>query len=131
MEKASAQAWRRINSSYNLVGNECKRCGTRYFPPRIVCRKCGRESQMHEKQFSGNGKVYSFTRIYVPAEAFKNAAPYTVGIIELDEGPRVAGHIIGNGKKVEVGSSVKSVFRKMYADGDEGIIHYHFKFELV
>ncbi len=131
MEKATAQAWRRIGSSYNLIGSECRKCGTLYFPPRIVCRKCGRGSDMHARQFKGTGTLFSFTKIHVPAEAFRGEAPYTVGIVELDEGPRVEGHIVSNGREAKLGSRVKTAFRRLYAEGEEGIIHYHFKFELV
>ncbi len=131
MEKASASAWRKFNARYNLVGNVCKNCNTNYFPPRIVCKNCGRNTKMEEMQFSGNGKIFSFTKIHVPAEAFKESAPYVVGVIKLDEGPMVEGHIVESGKEVAIGVTVKQVFRKMYTDGEEGLINYHFKFEIV
>ncbi len=131
MERASAGTWRKIDTRYNLVASECEKCNSLYFPPRMVCRACGKETKMRQRKLAGNGKVHSYSTIRVPAEAFKENAPYTVGVIELDEGPKVEGHIIDNGKTPQIGSRVRTVFRKMYADGDEGLIHYHFKFELV
>ncbi len=131
MEKASAGMWRKIDTRYNLIGSECEKCKTLYFPPRIICRICGRDTKMRSRKLSGNGKVYSFTTIRVPSDTFKESAPYTVGVIELEEGPKVEGHVVENGKKVAIGSKVKTVFRKMYVDGDEGLIHYHFKFETI
>lgn len=132
MERASASLWRRINERYNLVGNKCENCGKVYFPKRIVCRQCGRKTKMREEKLSGNGKVYAVTKIRVPAQAFKDSAPYTVAVVELEEGPRVEGHVVdaGNGE-VKIGTKVHSVFRKMHADGEEGLIYYHFKFEPV
>lgn len=131
MEKASAGMWRKIDTRYNLIASECEKCKTLYFPPRIVCRNCGRETRMKSRKLSGNGKVHSLTTIRVPSDTFKENAPYTVGVVELEEGPKVEGHIVENGKKAGIGTKVKTVFRKMYVDGEEGLIHYHFKFEAV
>ncbi|HUB92339.1 MAG TPA: Zn-ribbon domain-containing OB-fold protein [Candidatus Saccharimonadales bacterium] len=131
MEKASAGMWRKIDTRYNLVASECEKCKTLYFPPRIICRTCGRETRMKPRKLSGRGKVHSYTTIRVPSEAFKELAPYTVGVIELEEGPKVEGHVLERGKKIEIGTKVSTVFRKMYVDGEEGLIHYHFKFEVV
>jgi uncharacterized OB-fold protein len=128
MEKASASSWRRMEERYNLLANECKNCGAVYFPQRIVCRKCGRHTKMESRELSGNGTVYSYTRTHSPADAFEEESPYLIGVIELDEGPRVEGHIVENGKEVTIGTKVRPVFRRMYADGEEGLIHYHFKF---
>ncbi|MDE1860619.1 MAG: Zn-ribbon domain-containing OB-fold protein [Candidatus Micrarchaeota archaeon] len=131
MEKPSASLWRKIKARYNLIGNECKNCGTRYFPPRIVCRKCGRKSKMSDFKFNGDGEIVSFTKISVPPDTFKDEAPYFVGVVKLAEGPQVEGHIIDNGGKIAIGTKVRAAFRKMYVDGDEGLIYYHYKFEPV
>ncbi len=131
MEKPSASLWRKIKPRYNLSGNICKNCSTAYFPPRIVCRKCGRNSKMESMTFSGNGEIISFTEIRVPPDTFRDEAPYTVGVVKLDEGPLVEGHILENGIKIDIGTKVKAAFRKMYVDGEEGPIYYHYKFEPV
>ncbi len=129
MESSSASLWRKIRSWYNLVGNACENCKANYFPPRIVCRNCGRKSKMVEKQYKGDGEIYSFTKIRVPPDTFKDEAPYNIGIIKLEEGPMVEGHIIENGIEPKIGGKVRVRFRKMYVDGDEGLIYYHYKFE--
>ena len=131
MERSSSGLWRKIRSRYNLVGNICENCNTGYFPPRIVCGKCGRKSKMVEKQFNGNGTIYSFTRIRVPPDTFKDEAPYTIGVIKLDEGPVIEGHVIDTGAELRIGTKVKMVFRKMYTEDDEGLIYYQYKFEPV
>ena len=129
MERPSASLWRKIRPRYNLIGNECENCGTSYFPPRIVCRKCGRASKMVDKKFAGDGEVYSYTKIRFPPDTFKDEAPYVVGVIKLDEGPMVEGHILENGQEIGIGTRVKTAFRKMHVDGEEGLIYYHYKFE--
>ncbi len=97
----------------------------------MICRKCGRKSRMEEKQFSGNGVIHSFTKIRVPPDTFKEEAPYDIGIIKLDEGPMVEGHILENGKEPKIGEKVKVAFRRMYVEGDEDLIYYHYKFEML
>jgi uncharacterized protein len=67
----------------------------------------------------------------VPPDTFKDEAPYIVAVIQLDEGPKVEGHILETGKSIDIGTKVKVVFRKMYVDGEEGLIYYHYKFEPV
>ncbi len=130
MERGVAKTWRSANARYNLTGVQCTNCKTAYFPPRMVCAKCGRDTKMVEKKFSGRGVIYSYTRIFVPPHDFTEEAPYTVAIIRLEEGPLVEGHLV-DGKKPEIGASVRAVFRRMYTEGSEGLIHYHFKFEIV
>ncbi len=130
MERSSSSLWRNIRSRYNLVGNVCQNCNTGYFPQRIVCRKCGRKSKMVEKRFSGNGEIYSITRIRVPPDTFRDEAPYYIGVVRLeDNGPMVEGHIIENGIEPKIGTKVRARFRRMYVEGDEGLIYYHYKFE--
>ncbi len=130
MEKPSASMWRRIKSRYNLIGSVCKTCSRVYFPSRIVCRKCGRNTKMEETKLSGEGEIYSFTRIHTPPEGFKDIAPYSIVAVKMKEGPIVEGHIVNvSANELKIGMKVKTIFRKMLVDGDEGLIFYHFKFE--
>ncbi|VVB76962.1 Uncharacterised protein [uncultured archaeon] len=129
MERSSARLWRKIRARYNLVGNECQSCKSEYFPPRPICKKCGKKTEMAVKKFAGNGEVYSFTKIRVPPDTFREEAPYYVGVIKLEEGPMVEGHILDDGREIKIGTKVRAAFRRMYVEGDEGLIHYQFKFE--
>ena len=131
MERAPASLWRKLNSSYNLVGSKCEKCGALHFPPRIICRNCGRGSKIAPFKFSGDGEVYSFTKIHAPSEMFREEGQYTIAVVKTVEGPMVEGHVIDNGKEIDIGAKVRTVFRKMYTEGEEGLIHYHYKFELV
>jgi len=130
MEKSPADLWRHVKSRYFLLGNVCENCGTKYFPPRVVCRKCGRNTKMKPYKFNGAGEIYSFTTIRAPANEFEEQAPYTVGLIKLDEGPIIEGHILTDesNEPIKIGTKVKVAFRKMYKEGNEGLIYYHYKF---
>ena len=58
--------------------------------------------------------------------------PYILGIIELDEGPKLMGQLVGiDSENVKIGMPVEACFRKISEDGNSGIIHYGFKFREV
>ena len=64
--------WRRIKQVYNLTGRRCRTCDTKYFPPVPLCPKCRRKSDLVDHQFSGLGKIYSYTIIHDPPAGFKD-----------------------------------------------------------
>ncbi len=122
--------WRLKKSKYTLVGTKCRTCNQVFFPQRILCSECRRKGDLVEFQFSGNGKILSHTIVRVPPEGFEKYTPYAVAIIELQEGARISGQIVGDINKVESGKNVKTVFRRMHEDGSGGLIHYGLKWEL-
>ncbi len=121
--------WRLKKARYQLMGSKCTNCNTVYFPPRILCPKCRRKGKMEEYTLSGNGKIISYTVIRTPPEGFE--APYVVALIELDEGTNVSGQVVGDLESIKTGKRVRPVFRRMYQDGDDGLIHYGIKWEVV
>jgi len=122
--------WRLKDSKYRLVGTKCESCGSFYFPPISFCPKCRRNGRVESFKFSGKGIVESFTIIRTAPSGFEKATPYVVGIIRLDEGPKISAQITGDIEQVDIGRKVSMVFRRMYEDGEQGLINYGFKFEL-
>jgi uncharacterized OB-fold protein len=124
--------WRLRKSKYKLIGNRCTNCDKVFFPPRAVCTDCRSKGQLEEFEFTGNGKIVSWTVIRTPPEGFERDAPYIVALIELDEGTNVVGQIVASvDNGVKIGKKVQATFRKLYSDGESGLIHYGLKFELV
>ncbi len=123
--------WRLQKSRYTLTGTKCHTCNTVYFPPKEFCPACRRKGDIREFRFSGRGKIISYTVIRVPPEGFEKYTPYTVAIIELDEGTRLSGQVVGNPESIDIGRKVSPVFRKFHEDGPAGLIQYGIKFELV
>ncbi len=121
--------WRKIRHRYNLIGSVCRNCGTYYYPPRNLCPTCRRAGKMEEYQFKGTGKVVSYTVIRTPPDQFQELKPYVLGIVELDEGPRVTSQIICDPEEAKIGMRVRQVFRKYTEDGEDGVIYYGTKFE--
>jgi len=121
--------WRLQESKYRLIGTKCTACNQLYFPPRNLCPTCRREGKIEQFQFSGIGEVVSYTIIRTAPSGFEKLAPYVVAIVKLDEGPNISGQIVGDKDMVEIGKKVRPVFRRMYEDGDDGLIQYGIKFQ--
>ena len=98
-----------------LLGLKCKECGTVNVPPKMVCGKCTSQD-MEVVELSGRGTIQTFTTVYVAAEGREAEAPYTIVMVELDEGPWIMGNLIDIdprkatmeliGKRVEMGHKV-------------------------
>lgn len=132
MKESIPLTWRRIPERYRLIGSRCENCGKHYFPPRSLCPKCRRKGKTRQVQFSGKGKVYSYTTIYSGPSGFEDQVPYVIAMIELEEGARVLGQVVDcKPEDVKVGAKVEKVFRVIQRDDPEGLIHYGFKFRLV
>jgi len=123
--------WRMKKSKYGLIGTRCVTCNYLYFPPRPLCPKCRSKGKIEDFQFSGEGKIISFTIIRVPPEGFEKYTPYAVGMIKMKEGPLLEGQIVGDVNSVDIGQSVKTVFRRIYEDNSDGLIHYGLKWKIV
>ena len=120
--------WRLQSNNYRLVGEVCRHCGAKLFPPRDVCPECGQPAY-EEYAFSGRGKVYSHTTIYNAPEGYGEYAPYTVALVKLEEGPLVTAQLTDvSPDEVEIGMPVEMVTRKVREFGEDGIIVYGYKF---
>lgn len=122
------QHWRLQRQSYNLVGEVCNRCGNKIFPPRDVCPECQKPAY-EPYAFSGRGKVYSHTTVYNAPAAYKEFVPYSVALIELEEGPLVTAQLTDvSPDEVEIDMPVEMVTRKLREFGEDGTIVYGYKF---
>lgn len=131
MRHALPLIWRRIPERYRLIGNKCTNCGTEYFPERIVCPKCRRNGKLEAKAMPRSGKIFSFSEVHAALKGFEHETPYTLAIVELENGVRLMTQIVDSPvEKVKIGAAVKVVFRRIFADNDEGAIAYGFKFKV-
>jgi len=94
-----------------LTGSTCTHCGHKVVPAREICPKC-KINGMEITTFSGKGKLAAYSVIFVPPTHMVEAGhssknPYCVGIVELEEGPRVAAQILDvdleNPKNITIG----------------------------
>lgn len=76
-----------------LVGGRCTSCGHATFPVRAVCPVCG--SPMEEEAFGPGATVESIATLHVSTDEAE--APYSVGMLLVDDGPRLLSRIEGAG----------------------------------
>jgi hypothetical protein len=87
----------------------CSGCGTLRHPPRPMCPNC-RSLEHDYVVSSGKGIVYSFVVHHHPPVPGKQM-PFTVAVVELDEGTRVVGNVIDiDPAEVAVGLKVEVAF---------------------
>ena len=111
-----------------MVGEVCNECGSKLFPPRDVCPECAKPAY-EPFTFSGNGRVYSYSTVYQAPAGFEEFVPYTVALVELDEGPLVTGQLTdADQDEIEIGMPVEMVTRKLREEGEDGLIVYGYKF---
>ena len=98
-----------------LLGLKCRACGSITVPPKMACRQCG-SPDMEVTEVRTDGKIVTFTTIFVGSEGRESEVPYTVVIVELEEGPWLMGNLEGIdpraasveliGKKVKMSTKV-------------------------
>ena len=124
--------WRLQKQRYGLVGEECPHCSAKIFPPRDVCPECGGEAK-EPYRFSGRGSVYSYTVMNNAPAGFEESLPYTIALVQLEEGPTVTAQLTDLGEQpVEIGMPVEMVTRRIKQDGGrQGMLIYGYKFRPV
>jgi uncharacterized OB-fold protein len=70
---------------HRLMLRACNGCGLMRYPPTHACPWC-MELGWTWKEVSGRGTIYSYeTVVHAIQPGFKDATPYTVVLVELDE----------------------------------------------
>ena len=119
--------WRAIPQRYRYEASKCKKCGTLFFPPRLVCNKC-KSREFENTNLSREGKVVTYTVIRVAPSQFVDQAPYPIAIVELKDGIKICTQLADcDLDKINIGMPVKLEFRKVSEEGEAGIINYGYK----
>lgn len=69
----------------------CDACSHIYFPPRPFCPACASRT-VSVFAASGRAKLYSYVISHRAAPGF--TAPYSIAVVELEEGPRMMTNIV-------------------------------------
>jgi uncharacterized OB-fold protein len=118
---------REIPQRYRLEAAKCKQCQKILFPPRLICPAC-KSRQFDKMILKPEGKVLSYTVIRVAPSQFVDQAPYALAIIELDDGVRIMAQVADcDLEKLAIDMRVAIEFRKIYDEGESGIICYGYK----
>ncbi|NUM51907.1 MAG: OB-fold domain-containing protein [Flavobacteriales bacterium] len=111
---------REKNQLINLNGFECAECKTTYLIKSEQCKNCKNKIFLLKK-LNTEGKVFTYTKeFYFPA----SFAPITMVVIDLIGGGRITVQLtddmfIEQKNKLQIGSKVKLVLRKMLENGNK------------
>jgi len=121
--------WRHFREKYRLIGGKCEN-GHVFFPYRQKCPICGGKAEEHE--FSGKGKVLTWTIVRNPPSGFEYYKPYPLALVQLEEGPVVLAQLTDvEPEEIHEGMEVEAVTRKVREFEEDGIILYAYKFRPV
>lgn len=99
-----------------LVLQRCDVCAALRWPPAPVCPECLAPAATWE-DVEGGGTLWSlatYERAF--ADAFRERVPYTVGLVQLDAGPRIIATIDGAPGELAVGMRLARVTERQPAD---------------
>jgi len=75
-----------------FMATECTQCGEKFFPPRLDCPNC-LDSDITWFEIKSKGKLVTYTTVNYGPLGFEDDAPYTLGIVEFEEGVKVLSRI--------------------------------------
>lgn len=123
----SPKYFREIPQRYRLEAGKCKKCGTAFFPPRLICPEC-KSKEFTKINLSSEGKLLTYTIVRVGSDKFSQQSPFAVGIVELKDGVRITTQLADvEFDKLKIGLKVKMVFRKIQDEGKSGLHCYGHK----
>ena len=74
--------------------------------------------------------IESFIVVYNAPKGYEDNAPYVIALVKLSNGEKIISQI-ADADKIEVGMKVEPCLRKVYVNGDKGLIEYGTKFRLM
>lgn len=88
----------------HLLGSRCRACGAHFFPVRQACARC-LGTDLETKRLSSRGTLYTYTVIHQSTPDFE--VPYMLGYVDLPEGVRVMGQMIGHELDLPLGTPME------------------------
>jgi hypothetical protein len=108
-----------------LMGVKCQKCNFVFTPPRPTCPHC-ESSKLTWIELSGKGKIATYTVIYVGPSELSSETPYVIGVVALNEGPKVSCRITGvdpsKPETIKIGSPVTADF---IIKGEKRVLGFH------
>lgn len=99
----------------HLAFQVCEDCGTRAGYPHSVCPHC-LSDRLRWERAAGSGRIYSFTTLHRAGHpALADRVPYTVVLVDLDEGVRILADLVEppGGSAPAIGLHVDAVFEEL------------------
>lgn len=94
----------------------CSSCSKVVFYPRSICPHCFAD-QLTWIVASGKGTIYAYTVVHQAFGPFAADVPFTIAIVELEEGVRMMTRIVDAPREhVKTGAAVKVTFNAVNED---------------
>ena len=109
--KPHTQAFWDATNEDKLLYQFCDSCQTPQFVPSSVCRNCY-TTDIGWRESKGKGEVFTFSVVHRgPNASFKGDTPYTIALVDLEEGFRVTANVLNCAPEdVYIGMPVKTIF---------------------
>lgn len=106
-----------------VAGTRCKKCGTRFFPPRADCSPC-LSSDMEWFRVEGTGKLLTFSRLQFGPVGFEEDLPYAIALLDYGD-YKVFGRIADGipEEEIKVGMPMKTRVNRL----SNGQLNYVFE----
>jgi uncharacterized OB-fold protein len=100
-----------------LMAVRCSKCGKLLVPPRAFCPDCYCSS-LRWVELRGRGKLQTFSVVHIAPKSFTVQAPYTIGIVKLEEGVSLPGRILlSKDEEPEIGMDLVVDFEEAPPEG--------------
>jgi len=107
-----------------LMGSRCKECGIQSFPPRADCENC-MSPEFEFFEMTGKCTLHTYSKIAAAPTGFEDVAPYTVGVVDLEEGGRALAWIGETIKEDELEIGMKlQVVPRVFEELEEIKVYY-------
>jgi len=94
----------------------CGACSAHQYPPEAFCYACG-SRDLSWTRVAGEGTIYAFIIVHQEYhKAFRQFLPYTVAIVQMDEGPRMLSAMLGLTQPLAIGDRVRPCIRIVDAE---------------
>jgi uncharacterized OB-fold protein len=102
---------------HELLIQRCTQCGTLRFWGRPLCEAC-QSFDAEPVKASGRGTIWSFTTTYHAfGRTWKEAVPYTVVVVQLEEGPRLTSNLVdADPEAIRIGLPVELLFEDVTSE---------------
>ena len=93
-----------------VMATRCKKCGTKYFPPRMDCAKC-LLSDTEWLEIKGAGKLITYSVINYGPAGFEDKTPYTLALGGFGNGIKILAFLSRNIEEsnIKIGMELKVV----------------------
>lgn len=113
-----ATTFRAAVAEQRVLAQRCTACGRASLPPAPSCLHCGSADVRHVDAAT-TGALYTWTVTHVAFDpAYTGDVPYTVGVVDLDDGSRLCGMVDLPSERLRSGLRVRMTWRRSPVDGE-------------